>query len=207
MFINIIKNKFKIDEPILTDDIIMLFPNYNRTYIFRLINDAIKKGELVKFSRGVYYLPRQTELGLSSITADDVIERKFICENNKVFGIYDGISLLNSFFITTQVPNVIEIVTNNETMRKRTIIIDGRTFILRKSRFTITKNNVNVYIILQLFNNISLTENINSFSKEKIISFINENRISQEMLLKNSLRFPSIVLKNIVRSGILNEVA
>ena len=207
MFIDIIKKKYKKDIPIFTADILALLPNYTRAYVFRMINKAVDSGDLIKFSRGIYYLPRKTVVGISSITADDVVQKRYIASSGKVLGIYSGISLLNKFFITTQVPNTIEIVTNNETMRKRVVDIDGRFFILRKSRFPITNDNVAIYTILQLFTCIESIEELDSFSRKKIIEYISEKQINKNELLSKSVVFPVCTLKNIIRSGVLNEIA
>ena len=154
MLMNKIKEKFNINEPIFTEEIMALFPQYSRPYIFRLLNELEKSSELIRYSKGVYFIPKKTFFGLSTITADAVIEKKYLKEYNNIYGIYSGLRLLNLFSVTTQVPNVIEIVTNNETMRCREINLNGRTFVLRKSRFNIDKNNASAYMVLQLFNDL-----------------------------------------------------
>lgn len=147
MLMNKIREKFNINEPIFTEEIMALFPQYSRPYIFRLLNELEKDSELIRYSKGVYFIPKKTFFGLSTITADAVIEKKYLKEYNSIYGIYSGLRLLNLFSITTQVPNVIEIVTNNETMRRREINLNGRTFVLRKSRFKIDKNNASACFI------------------------------------------------------------
>ena len=58
--------------------------------------------------------------------------------------------------LTYQIPTTIEVVTNNETMWIREMKLKNRNIILRKSRFPITKENVDVYTILELFSNIDM---------------------------------------------------
>ena len=58
MFIQKIKDNYKIDEPIFIENILALFPEFTRAYVFRLIKQAETNGELIKFSRGVYYIPK-----------------------------------------------------------------------------------------------------------------------------------------------------
>ena len=207
MFANRIKDKFGVNEPIFTEDILKLFPEYSRAYVFRLIKETEKSGVLVKFAKGIYYLPRKTFYGNSVITADSVIERKYLSWNNDVYGIYGGLKLLNMFSVTTQIPNVIEIVTNNETTRCRQIDIDGRKFILRKSRLQINKNNADTYMILQLFSDLESNVNLDEFAKQRLIEYIQEKRISQEQLLSLAINFPARTMKKLIGSGILNEVA
>ena len=207
MLINKIKEKFNINQPIFTEEIMELFPQYSRPYIFRLINNLEKSGELIRYSKGVYFIPKKTFFGVSTITADSVIEKKYLKEFNSVFGIYSGLKLLNLFSITTQVPNVIEIVSNNETIRCREINLNGRTFVLRKSRFQITANNANTYMVLQLFSDLGTKTKLDDFSQRRLTEFIKEKNITQTQLLTLAMKFPAQTMKNLIGSGILNGIA
>ena len=129
MFIERLKENFKIGEPIFIEDILSLFSNFTRAYVFRLLKRAEDAGELVKFSRGIYCLPKKTFFGFSTLTSSVVANNKYITDGNLVYGVYSGLTLLNLFSISTQVPNVIEIVTNKEATRKRVVDIDGMKFI------------------------------------------------------------------------------
>lgn len=60
MFVEEIKGKFNVGEPIFAKDILSLFPKYTKAYVFRLIKDAEKSGDLIRFSRGVYFIPKET---------------------------------------------------------------------------------------------------------------------------------------------------
>ena len=46
MFIERMKESFKKEEPIFTQEILSLFKEYTRTYVFRLISKAEAKGEI-----------------------------------------------------------------------------------------------------------------------------------------------------------------
>ena len=77
-----LKSTFKTNEPIFTNEILRLFSEYSRAYVFRLIDDAEEKGELVSFDTGVYYLPVKSIMGVSTITADDVVNKRYIKNSN-----------------------------------------------------------------------------------------------------------------------------
>lgn len=205
MFINEIKRKFNINEPIFTEELLELFSKYSRPYVFRIINELEKSGELVRYTKGVYFIPKKTFFGLSTITADSVVEKRYLKELNNVYGIYSGLKLLNLFSITTQVPNIVEIVTNNETMRCREIEINGRKFILRKSRFEIDKNNADMYMLLQVFNDLDTKTKLDDFAQRRLTSFIKEKRINQLQLLNLAMKFPAKTMKNLIGSGVLNQ--
>lgn len=207
MFIERVKKKYKVNEPIFTKEILELFNEFSRAYVFRLIRKAIKKGELVKFNNGVYFIPKNTNLGSSTILADDVVEKKYLQNGNAIFGVCAGLALQNSFLMTTQVPFTIEIVTNNESTRRRKIEIDGRRFILRKSRLPITKENEGAYTIIQLFYELGTKTKLNRWAKKLVINYINEKSISSKDLLEVAASFPSRAIKGLITSGLLNEIA
>lgn len=207
MFIEKLREKFNINEPIFTNEILELFDEFTRAYVFRLINKAKDMGELVQFDNGVYYIPQKTILGISTITADDVINKKYIQNGNNIYGVYSGLKLQNIFSVTTQMPNTVEIVTNNETMRCRKVEIDGRRFILRKSRCPISKTNADAYTVLQLFNDMGTRMKLDNWAKEKVIRFIKINNVSARELMNLATVFPAQTTKNLIVSGVLNEIA
>lgn len=207
MFIERLREKFNIDEPIFTSEILELFDGFTRAYVFRLINKAKSAGEIEQFDNGVYYIPQRTVLGLSTITADDVINKKYLRNGNEVYGVYSGLKLQNIFSVTTQMPNTVEIVTNNETMRKRQVEIDGRKFILRKSRCPISRVNADAYTVLQLFNDMGTQIQLDNSAKDRVVSFIKKNNVSASELMNLATVFPAQTTKNLIVNGVLNEIA
>lgn len=207
MFIERIKENYKCNEPIFTEDLLRLFSDYSRAQIFRFIKDAKGSCEIVQFDKGIYYIPTDTIFGKSLLNIDYVIEKKYLKDNNDCVGIYSGVKLLNDFSITTQMPAVIEIVTNNESSKCREITIRGRRFILRKSRFKIDNNNVACYTILQLLSNFTKETVIDDFSRNLIVNYLNNKGVSKGNLLELSLKFPSRTTQTLIRSGLLNDIA
>ena len=204
MFIEDIEKAFGLNTPIFADEIVALFSNYTRAYVFRLIKKAEVAGELVSFSRGVYFIPKKTFFGKSTICSEMVAEKKYLKNNQSVYGIYAGLNLLNRFGVTTQVPNTMEIVTNNETTRKRNVTINGRRFILRRARCEINNENYPTYTVLQLFSDMSNEDELDDFSITKINDYMSRNGIKADDLFYMSRSFPATTLKKIVRSGVLN---
>ncbi|MBQ7244259.1 MAG: hypothetical protein IJS52_08695 [Bacilli bacterium] len=204
MFIERIRKTYKSGQSIFTKEILSLFPEYTRAYVFRLLKKSLCKGELFRVSHGAYCIPKKTFFGYSGISSGQVASEKYIRNEEEVFGIYSGLSLLNQFGISTQVPNVIEIVTNKETNRKRTVTIGGMKYIIRKSRFEITKENSFYYTVLQLFSELRSSDEIDDFSKRKIEEYFSENGINQRCLFQYSKSFPARTIKNLVESEVLN---
>ena len=207
MFIERLKRKFNTNEPILTSEIMDLFSEYSRAYVFRLIEKAEQNGELVKFFTGIYYIPTNSLIGLSTITVEDVINKKYIKYNSKFYGIYSGLVLKNAFSLTTQMPNTIEIVTNNESMRRRKIVIDGREIILRKSRCEITSDNVSAYTVLQVITEMAIEEYMEDRTRQSILKYMKMNNVTSGDLLSLVRVFPAQTTKKLLYSGVLNEFA
>lgn len=204
MFIEKIRKSFKEEGSIFAKDILLLFPEFSKAYIYRLIKEAEKNGQLVKFSRGVYCIPKKTFFGHSTLTSNIVASKKYISNGGSIYGLYSGLTLLNNFAVSTQVPNTLEIVTNNEATRKRIVQINGVKFILRKSRFPITNENYNYYTVLQLFQELGSNTKLNTFSKKRIKDFIKENSLDEKRLIKLAMRFPAQTLKNLIGSEIIS---
>lgn len=204
MFIEEIEKKYGVNTPVFADEIVALFDNYTRAYVFRLIKKAEEDGELISFSRGVYFIPKKTFFGQSTICSEMVAEKKYLKNNQEVYGVYAGLNLLNQFGVTTQVPNTMEIVTNNETTRKRKVTIEGREFILRKARCEITKENYPIYTVLQLFSDMSDTDNLDDFAKTQINDYMRSNEVTADKLFLMSKSFPAVTLKKMAKSGALN---
>lgn len=207
MFISKLKRKFDTNEPIFTNEILDLFSEYSRAYVFRLIKKAEQKGEIINFEKGIYYIPTSSIIGNSTISVEDVVYKKYMSYNGEVFGLFSGLYLQNAFSITTQMANTIEVVTNSETTRCRKINICGRDIILRKSRCEITIENVKAYAIIQLlseFNkNVEFGENV----KKIIWKYIQDNSIKYKDLLSVAKYFPAKVLKKLLNNEVFYELA
>lgn len=198
MFVERLKENFGENNPIFTYEILDTFKEYTKAYVFRLLNKATKNNEIMKHSNGVYYIPKITILGYSKLLPDKIITKKYIKNNEEIYGIYGGIYLENLFDLTTQVPNIIEVISNNESSRCRKINIDGREFILKKTRCAITNENYKEYMILELLSNKNSIADIRTIKK-----YIEDNKITLQSLLEIAKYFPSKVFKNTLNLGIL----
>lgn len=203
-FINRLKKKFNINEPIFTNEILELFGEFTRAYVFRLINKSKLVGELSQFSGGVYYIPQKADSGLPEITADDVMNKKYVQYGNNVYGIYSGAKLQNEFSVATQTPDIVEIVTSNGEMKCRKIEMGGRKFVLRKARCPISKANASAYSILQLFDDVGTQTKLDDLVVGKIIGFIEKNNISTKELMDMAMVFPIKVKNRLISSGVLD---
>ncbi len=205
MFVETLNSHFQKSTPIFTEEILSLFPNYSKQYVYRMISLAIVNGSLVYFDRGIYYIPQKTLFGDSTIDSDQIAKKKYIESDGCVFGVYSGLSVLNYFGVTEQVPNVIEIVTNNEATRKRTIKIANRSFRLRKARCDINKSNHASYAILQFFMEISDDDDLSAPIIKRIRSFMEMNGTTLKDLITMAAHFPGKALKRMMGSKLFYD--
>ena len=208
MLIERLKSNFKLNEPIFIDEIFEVMHDYSRQRIYQLITLAINDNSLMRYDNGIYYLPIITEFGYSIPAINDVVNKKYINNNEDVYGIYGKYVIELNFLISTQVPNTIEVITNNESRKVREIEIRGHKVVLRKSRVQITKENQNVYTLMELFNNINMDQYKEDKNiKKRIIKFIKDNNITRKNILSFAKYFPAKVIKNIAMSEIIYEIA
>ena len=203
-----LKSKFGVNHPIFTSEILEEMSDYSRPRVFQLLKKAEQEQMLIKFDKGVYYIPTETRYGKSLISVEQVIKKKYISDKEEVFGIYGGLQMQQSFMLTYQVPTAIEVVTNNETMWVRKTNLKNRSIILRKSRLPITRDNVDAYTILELFSNMDMKKYFNDASVQReVVEFIRERAIKGNDVYALVGAFPSKTTKNIMESGIINEFA
>lgn len=206
MFIERLAERFDFNEPIFTEELLKLFSDYSRVQVFRMITEAKEKKQIIQYAKGVYYMPLKTRLGYSTITADDVVRKKYLKTADGVQGVYSGIKLLNFFSATTQMAGVVEIVTNNESAKYREIEVNNRRYILRKARCEITNENVGAYTVMQFFSDLDKDEQLDESSTRKLKEYIKKKKISSSDIFAMAKVFPARATKLLIGSGLLNGI-
>ena len=128
----------------------------------------------MKYDMGVYYIPKMTLLhSVVGPNADMVARYRFISKGNNIDGFYSGNSFANQIGITTQIPRIVEIVSNNTNSSNREVKIGNRRFYVRKSIVEITRENVYVLQMLELLKNLdAYLEYSYEEAKEKFAEYI-----------------------------------
>lgn len=142
-----IEEEFDYGEPIFIVELVNNRYSYNS--VKSMLSKYVKKGYLKRYCPGVYFRYFKDKYGDSCINYDMMLERRYIKDNDDVFGYYSGVTLLNGCGLSTQVPYKREIITNKETNIKRNVTQGGNKIILRRSKEKITKDN---YRYLQFAN-------------------------------------------------------
>jgi len=196
--------KYRYNEPIFISEVTLQgYSAQTLRQSFKRLTDA---GEIARFDTGTYYIPTNTAMGKSLLNPRRVIEKKYIKSDNKVFGFYSGISLENSVGLTTQMPNVIEIVTNNESSRVRNVNVGKQKVRLRKSRIAITNKNVEVLQVLDFFNEIEYNR-LDNDERKALLKYVKCKNLTQRQVFENAKSYPMKALKKMIESGVIYEFA
>jgi len=198
-----IKSKFRPNTPIFLSDL----ENKNK-----ISSDALRKsfsrmaktGEIRRFQKGIYYIPEKTIFGESSLNPTDVIRRKYLSDDKNQYGVLTGLALLNKWGLTTQVPNVIEILTNNETNRKRQVCIGDQAVILRHSRTPVTNDNATLIEFLEALSSIDFN---NGEQLDYLCTYLKNQSFSRSLLDQVLIAYPKRIYQKLVESGMINDFA
>ena len=148
MLCNYIKEHYIEAEPIFLSD--LLKTNTNESDLNQQLKELCEKGLLQQYDDEVYFIPRKTTLNSTIGPNVDMVARyRFISKGDNVDGFYAGNTFANQIGISTQVPQVIEIVSNNVSDDGE-VLIGNRRFSVRKPIVPITKENVYVLQMLEL---------------------------------------------------------
>lgn len=203
-FYDYLTKTFGTNEPIFSSDI--KFEQYSKPWIAKELAKLCETGQLIRFERGIYYIPINTPFGSSILNPRKVIERKYIVDNGKVNGFYSGFTALNMLGLSTQMPNTVEICTNNETSKLRNIKVGNQSVTLRRSRVEINNKNLNILRFLEIMNTVP-TDFFDSDRKEIMVKWLAENNITRKLVSKYAPEFPDRAMRNLVESEVIYHVA
>ena len=194
MLYNYIKTHYKRAEPIFLSDLLrtnITEPDFNQQ-----LKELCEKGLLQQYDAEVYFIPKKTTLNsIIGPNADMVARYRFISKGDDVDGFYAGNPFANQIGISTQVPQVIEIVSNNVSDDGE-VLIGNRRFAVRKPIVPITKENVYVLQMLELlvkldaYLDCSYEEN-----REKFAEYISIHGITKSDVELYMKEYPKSTLK------------
>ena len=192
------------NEPILSNEI--EYEGYSRPWLYKELNRLCESGQLVRYEKGIYYIPVQTPLGSSVLNPGKVIEKKYIRNTSGTIGYYSGATFLNRLGLSSQMPNTIEIYTNNETAKVREVTVGKQKVILRKARTPINADNAAIQSFLELMNAVPAS----FFDDERralTTQFIVQNNITRKAITQYAPAFPDRAMRTMIESEVIYSVA
>lgn len=184
-------NTCEKNEPIFIEEIkeyiMQFYKEADKEKIFNNIKEILNrlnKDNYIKTAfKGIYYIPKKNVFGELPLANNKIIQYKYLTDKQgNIKGYITGANLFNKVGLTTQVPNVIDIVTN-ECKNNNKYNNKNLNVIIRKPKIEITNDN---YKYLQLIDLIENKDNIYIEVEnidEIIYNFIQENELQFEKIL------------------------
>ena len=172
MLFEYLKENYKDGEPIFLDDIhIEGMRRDNFRQQIKTLEDA---GKIVRYEKGIYYIPKKTRFSSSAGPTPETVARyKYISRGGRTDGYYSGSTFANIIGLSLQVPMKKEIVSNNIAAIVREVLIGKQAFIVRKTNVPISEENVKVLQLLELLKNLdSYLDSDYDEAREKLKNFI-----------------------------------
>lgn len=186
-------------------DIEGLNENTLRVQIKKMTDD----GMLKRFDTGIYFIPKKTIFKSgSTISAMQVIEKKYLKNKDKVCGYLSGYMLVNMAGLTTQVPMVYEVVSNNATTDYRKIMISKTKVIVRRPKVPVTDENVRILQFLDLIKDVDVySEEEGNNLKKRMLEIMKKLDITFSVLEPYLSFYPEKIYKNMYETGVLAGVS
>ena len=195
------------NEPIFLNDLVIegLSDNAVRQSVKRLV----ASGFLERYDNGIYYIPKRGGLlGKSYLDPSMVIMRKYVQNKSEIYGYVTGISFANQLGLTTQMPAVIEVVTNREATNGRMITVGSQRVRIKKPAITVSDSNAE---LLQLLDTIGQAEKYTELTIEEtietLLSYMRKKRFTKEQLSEVSSVLTGATAKKLIEWGMIYEFA
>ena len=184
----------------IKDYIIQFYNENDKEKVFNnvkaILNRMNKEGVIETAYKGIYYIPVKNIFGKMLLGNRQIIQYKYIMDKKRnVKGYITGAKLFNDAHLTTQVPNIIDIATN-ECKNFNKYENKNLNVIIRKPKIQINNEN---YKYLQLFD---LIENKDTITievenpDEIIYNFIIDNELDFEKIIKYAVETKSRTVIN-----------
>lgn len=192
------------NKPIFTSDV--EYQEYSTPWIYKELNMLCQLGRMIRYEKGVYYIPNKTIFGASVLNPREVIDKRYVKNGENIIGYYSGVLLLNQISGSTQMTNTLEVYTNRENSQVRNIMVGKQKVLLRKARTEINQSNVDVLRFLELMNSVSQSY-FNDERKKTVLEFIQGNKITRKAITRYAPFFPDKAMRTLVESEIIYDVA
>lgn len=205
MLTEYLEKNYGYNEPIFISEIQVdgLNDNTLRQYFKRMV----KSGALARFDTGIYYRPKASQLlNRSYMDPLKVIICKYIKNDSSTFGYFSGASFANQLGLTTQMPAVMEIVTNKESTKGRLVMLGGQSIRLKRSILPVSQENAD---LLQFLDAIGKLERYTELEDKETLSickkYIREKGFTRTQLSEVMPAITGNTAKKLIEGGLIYE--
>ena len=184
------------NEPIFLNDLTI-----------QAVKRLVANGFLERYDNGIYYIPKRDGLlGKSYLDPSLVIMRKYIQSKSEIYGYVTGESFANQLGLTTQMPAVIEVVTNREATNGRTITVGSERVRIKKAPIMVSDSNAD---LLQLLDSIGQAEKYTELSIHEtidiLISYVRKKCFTKDQLSEVIPALTGATAKKLIEWGMIYE--
>lgn len=193
------------NEPIILNDLSV--EGLSKNAVRQSVKRLAASGFLERYDSGIYYIPKRNGLlGKSYLDPSVVIMRKYVRNKSEIYGYVTGISFANQLGLTTQMPAVIEIVTNREATNGRMITVGTQRVRIKKPAITVSDSNAE---LLQLLDSVSQAEKYTELPMEetidRLIAYVRQKRFTKGQLSEVSSILTGATAKKLIKWGMIYE--
>ena len=176
------------NEPIFLND--LTIQGLSENAVRQAVKRLVANGFLERYDNGIYYIPKRDGLlGKSYLDPSLVIMRKYIQSKSEIYGYVTGESFANQLGLTTQMPAVIEVVTNREAT-------NGRTITVGSERVRIKIGQAEKYTELSIHETIDI-----------LISYVRKKCFTKDQLSEVIPALTGATAKKLIEWGMIYEFA
>jgi len=177
-----LKEKYELNTPIFEEDL----SDDEKTELRQDLESGVAK----EFGHGVYYYPvKRPTRGDSLLNPYPVIERRFLSGAN---GFYSGLTLLNRAKVSTQMPNRIELTSNNATEDEYFVDVGQSLVKVRKPPTAIVEENISALQFLDLLH-LADYVGIDRYEREGIMDFKSKLNVDVDDLIPYLSFYPNAI--------------
>lgn len=195
------------NEPIFIND--LFIEGISENAVRQSVKRLAASGFLERYDSGIYYIPKRGDiLGKSYLDPNIVIMRKYVQNKSDKYGYVTGLSFANELGLTTQMPAIIEVVTNREATNGRMVMVGNQKVRVKKSSVPISESNAE---LLQLLDAIGQAEKYTELTIketiEKLIVYMRKKRFTQKQLSEVSYILTGTTAKKLIEWEMIYEFA
>lgn len=195
------------NEPIFIND--LFIEGISENAVRQSVKRLAASGFLERYDSGIYYIPKRGGiLGKSYLEPNIVIMRKYVQNKSDKYGYVTGLSFANELGLTTQMPAIIEVVTNREATNGRMVMVGNQKVRVKKSSVPISESNAE---LLQLLDAIGQAEKYTELTIketiEKLIVYMRKKRFTQKQLSEVSYILTGTTAKKLIEWEMIYEFA
>ena len=195
------------NEPIFLNELSVdgMSENAVRQSVKRLVANSF----LERYDNGIYYIPKQDGLlGKSYLDPSVVVMRKYVQSKVETYGYVTGISFANQLGLTTQMPAIIEVVTNREATNGRVVTVGNQRVRIKKPTIFVSDSNAE---LLQFLDGVSRAEKYTELSIEEtrdiLNAYVRRMCFTKEKLAEVSPVLTGATAKRLIEWGMIYEFA